>query len=83
MRNGVSSASHWADSSLFGGRVKLQMTSTGESLMSHLIINNTKTTDAGPYRCRVDFWKAPTRNVKIDVNLLGKMHIWVHYWEEV
>jgi neural cell adhesion molecule len=36
------------------------------------IISHTKSYDNGLYRCRVDFLKSPTRNIKIQLSVIGK-----------
>ena len=38
-------------------------------MIAYLNISEARQSDKGPYRCRVDFWKAATRNIKITVNL--------------
>ena len=70
MRNGLSSASHWRDRSMFGDRVNFVVNAKNSSIMAELRFNRTISQDAGPYRCRVDFWKAATRNFKIYLQLI-------------
>lgn len=36
------------------------------------VISNTKGSDNGLYRCRVDFLKSPTRNIKIQLSVIGE-----------
>ena len=56
---------------MLGDRVSfLVNTSSTSRLSSRLVFNTTLPQDAGPYRCRVDFWKAATRNYKIYLHLV-------------
>ena len=72
MRNGAESASHWRDRTVLGDRVTflVNTTSSTSRMTSRLVFNTTLPQDAGPYRCRVDFWKAATRNYKIYLQLI-------------
>ena len=43
-----------------------------EIVQSYLQIKKVQWKDAGFYRCRVDFFQAPTRNLKVKLSLIGK-----------
>ena len=43
-----------------------------ELVQSYLQIKQVQRKDQGFYRCRVDFFQAPTRNVKVKLSLIGK-----------
>ena len=68
-RNGLKTATHWRDENVLGNRENFFISEEKDLIMAYLNISNTKPSDAGPYRCRVDFWKAATRNFKIFVEL--------------
>ena len=41
-------------------------------IKAYLGIKPLKADDAGVYRCRVDFREAPTRNTRIELDLIGE-----------
>ena len=49
-----------------------------ERVQSYLQIKQVQSKDQGFYRCRVDFFQAPTRNVKVKLSLIGKKNIIVN-----
>eukprot|EP00095_Tigriopus_kingsejongensis_P000596 maker-scaffold95_size379157-snap-gene-1.12 protein:Tk00596 transcript:maker-scaffold95_size379157-snap-gene-1.12-mRNA-1 annotation:"hypothetical protein DAPPUDRAFT_240048" len=73
------SGRHWMDTRILGNRASFHIEKTdfetrnGTSIYkSFLRIDKLRKSDAGPYRCRVDFKEAPTRNVKVKLNLIGE-----------
>ena len=58
-------ARHWSEEKILGGRAFFR----GDLKPARLIIDNVKGTDAGEYRCRADFYRAPTTisHMKLDV----------------
>ncbi|KAH8252583.1 hypothetical protein KR032_000656, partial [Drosophila birchii] len=72
----------WADESVFNKKAHFHYESTPPALR----IKNIQTTDAGLYKCRVDFHKSPTRNWRINVTVLvppTKLVIMDHHGAEI
>ncbi|TRY71665.1 hypothetical protein TCAL_04736 [Tigriopus californicus] len=86
------SGRHWMDTRILGNRASFHIEKTdfktrnGTSIYkSFLRIDNTfvqksRKSDAGPYRCRVDFKEAPTRNVKVKLSLIGDPLPELQWW---
>ena len=73
------SAEHWSDDHVFGARARFHFhygapssKSPPPPLLSVLEILSVATNDAGMYRCRVDFERAPTRNSMTNLTVVGK-----------
>lgn len=70
-RNGIhNGAKNFSDPGIFGGRAIM----TIDTKPAELIIDPLMTTDAGLYRCRVDFRNSPTKNQKINLTVIGKYY---------
>ena len=59
---------HWWDADLLGTRAYFNAHSTP----SHLLLRHITATDAGMYKCRVDFQRAPTRNSRVNLTVIGE-----------
>lgn len=58
----------WADESVFKKKAHFHYDTNPPALR----IKNIQTSDAGLYKCRVDFQSSPTRNWRINVTVLGR-----------
>uniref|UniRef100_A0A1B0B2J1 Ig-like domain-containing protein n=1 Tax=Glossina palpalis gambiensis TaxID=67801 RepID=A0A1B0B2J1_9MUSC len=56
----------WADENIFKNKAHFYYDSNPPALR----VKNIQTSDAGLYKCRVDFHKSPTRNWRINVTVL-------------
>lgn len=64
----IGQAKQWASPTVFGPRAYF---STGQR-PAQLKVDNIKISDEGMYRCRVDFRNSPTRNLKINLTVIGE-----------
>jgi neural cell adhesion molecule len=62
---------HEAGSGSLNGRSHFNTTIIAPSF----VITNVKSQDNGLYRCRVDFIKSPTRNIKLQLNVIGELKV--------
>jgi len=69
MRAGISKApKRWSDEAVFGGRAYFVF----ENEPAKLSVEKIQASDAGTYRCRVDFLKAQTYNTRIRLDIISK-----------
>ena len=67
--NGVEIGRHWNDGINLGARARFDENAKPQPV---LWIESLRDSDQGTYRCRVDFKQAPTKNFKINLNVIGK-----------
>ncbi|XP_046435198.1 titin [Neodiprion lecontei] len=63
---GFDQAKLWSDPNGFGSRALMNVNASP----AELVIDDLLASDAGVYRCRVDFKNSPTRNVKIKLTVI-------------
>ena len=65
----VTEARHWSDVHIMAGRAFFRE----QEGAPHLALENVLASDIGSYKCRVDFYKAPTQISEVLLNVIGKM----------
>ena len=68
--NGVEIGRHWNDGVNLGARARFDERARPLPL---LWLEDLRQEDQGVYRCRVDFKQAPTRNVRISLDVIGEI----------
>ena len=60
-------ARHWSDENVLGGRAFFR----GDQKPARLVIDQVQGNDAGEYRCRADFYRAPTTISHMRLHVIG------------
>ena len=69
-RRGLVKGAHWAGEAL-AGRASLSV-GVGGRTRSGLVLEHLTKEDLGEYRCRVDFLESPTRNARVQLDIIGE-----------
>ena len=64
-------ANHWAESSSIGKRSSFSTASNPNSL----VVDDLTLADEGIFRCRVDYRNSPTKNVKLNLTIIGNFSV--------
>ena len=67
----VSQARHWSDVHVMAGRAFFKENEEP----AHLALENVLASDVGSYKCRVDFFKAPTQISKVVLSVIGNTEL--------
>ena len=59
----------WSDQTEFGPRAYFQLSSSPAELR----VEDIQEAEAGIYRCRVDYRNSPTKNVKLNLTIIGEI----------
>ena len=64
----VAKARHWSDVKVMAGRAFFKE----HDVPAHLALENVLASDVGSYKCRVDFYKAPTQISEVVLDVIGE-----------
>ncbi|KAK4293020.1 hypothetical protein Pmani_034253 [Petrolisthes manimaculis] len=65
----------WEDETVLGSRSVLDVSQSP----AHLNLKDVKASDAGRYRCRVDFRTQPTKTTRVELRVIGERHCLMCY----
>ena len=67
----MTEARHWSDVHTMAGRAFFRE----KAVPPHLALDRVLASDIGSYKCRVDFYKAPTQISEVLLSVIGKMFL--------
>lgn len=85
-------ATHYSDELVFGQRAMMRVppgagVSGGANTLvqqtvrkARLVVERVRESDRGLYKCRTDFKKSPTRNIILDLSVLGESLVQAHFF---